>query len=896
MDNEIICTSFFSRLTPLEGGEIHTSLVQGRPGANESSSELHEFIRARYVRFRLMGLRANAEPLPTWITIDPRKDKKLFYSIRDIVIGGQCVCNGYAENCRHNVASGNLECECQHHTCGPNCDRCCPLFNQRIWLPGSPHEQRQCLPCNCNGHASSCHYDESVDKAGLSMDAEGRFQGGGVCDNCTDYTTGINCEKCLNGYYRPTGVLPSHSESCKKCDCSEYGTSDENPCEQYGDIAGSCICKPGYTGIRCDTCIPGFRGYPNCESCPCDPKGMVNPEDCSGACLCKTNVEGKYCDRCKSGYFGLSYEQPEGCLPCFCSGVTTLCEIARIESKMVTTLNNWFLTDLTVTSFITPVTSNSSVFSVGNFGLPNVENLYWLAPKEYLGNQLEAYGSSFNFGVQWVVMRGDTSGEPTIGPTMILVGTNGLRIGFGDGIYGSQKMGFEVPLREKGWYVIPNELRDITSRMSEDQYKTRVVTRQEFLSVMVDIKYILLRGTFHTDQIEALLEKAVMVYGTDEFNYEQSYVEKCSCPSGYTGLSCESCSYGHVRISTNTSQGVEQDYCGKCDCNGHSQTCNADTGECSCEHNTVGEKCERCAVGYYGNPLRGTVQDCQRCACPLEDDSNNFSPSCQLDYFNLDNEGGYVCTQCPKGYTGDHCEVCDDGYFGSPLEIGSSCKPCDCNGGPCDRKTGQCLSCKGNTEGWKCERCKQDHYGDPTIPNCKICECDPLGSISKQCHNETGQCVCREKFVGRTCDRCEVGYGNVTALCQPCACNSIGSKSGLCDVHTGICDCLPGVEGFRCDACQNLHWGFSITGCQATWHHLQTVAQRVSGTKCARVISRIRVDYDKSILRVIDVIQHESQHALKMAMCQDTCDGIPPEIKRPNRRPNSGEGPLILGN
>ncbi|XP_030761277.1 laminin subunit alpha-1-like [Sitophilus oryzae] len=269
------------------------------------------------------------------------------------------------------------------------------------------------------------------------------------------------------------------------------------------------------------------------------------------------------------------------------------------------------------------------------------------------------------------------------------------------------------------------------------------------------------------------------------------------------------------KFPLNTSQGVEQDYCGKCDCNGHSQTCNADTGECSCEHNTVGEKCERCAVGYYGNPLRGTVQDCQRCACPLEDDSNNFSPSCQLDYFNLDNEGGYVCTQCPKGYTGDHCEVCDDGYFGSPLEIGSSCKPCDCNGGPCDRKTGQCLSCKGNTEGWKCERCKQDHYGDPTIPNCKICECDPLGSISKQCHNETGQCVCREKFVGRTCDRCEVGYGNVTALCQPCACNSIGSKSGLCDIHTGICDCLPGVEGFRCDACQNLHWGFSITGCQA---------------------------------------------------------------------------------
>lgn len=42
---------------------------------------------------------------------------------------------------------------------------------------------------------------------------------------------------------------------------------------------------------------------------------------------------------------------------------------------------------------------------------------------------------------------------------------------------------------------------------------------------------------------------------------------------------------------------------------------------------------------------------------------------------------------------------CDDGYYGNPLEIGNSCRPCDCRGGPCDSLTGQCLSCKGNTEG-----------------------------------------------------------------------------------------------------------------------------------------------------------------------------------------------------
>lgn len=47
-DKEVICTSFYSKLDPLEGGEIHVSLVNGRPGAEGPSkdiqvSKLHSF-------------------------------------------------------------------------------------------------------------------------------------------------------------------------------------------------------------------------------------------------------------------------------------------------------------------------------------------------------------------------------------------------------------------------------------------------------------------------------------------------------------------------------------------------------------------------------------------------------------------------------------------------------------------------------------------------------------------------------------------------------------------------------------------------------------------------------------------------------------------------------------
>ncbi|KYB27445.1 Laminin subunit alpha-1-like Protein [Tribolium castaneum] len=793
-DTEIICTSFYSKLTPMENGEIHTSLINGRPGANESSPELLEFTKARYVRLRLMGLRGTVEPLPYWFSQDILKEKKLFYTIRDISIVGYCVCNGHAENCRHNVASGHPECECAHHTCGPNCDRCCPMYNQRQWGPGSSRDARQCLPCNCHGHATSCHYDESVDKAGLSMDINGNYQGGGVCDNCTAHTTGINCERCLPGYYRPYGTVIYADKPCLKCDCELPGSA--GTCTQEGEQAGNCHCLPGYEGEKCDKCAKGFKGWPSCEPCPCDPRGAQRTDDCEGDCLCKDHVEGKFCDRCKSGFFALRSENPDGCTPCYCSGMTNLCEAATGTPKQIQTLENWLTTNQKISEVSKPIWDFKGIFSMGSYEFSTSESLYWLAPEVYLSNKLEYYGSVFLFKVHWVIMRGDTSGKPTMGPNMIIVGPNGLKIAHGNESLTVSNATFEIRLKESNWYHLDSNLS---------------VSRSEFLRVLSNISHILLRATFHTDQIESLLEEATMRADSQSAHE----VEKCLCPSGYAGLSCEMCAFGHVRIETNA-----ESYCAKCDCNGHSETCNPDTGECFCQHNTTGENCERCKPGFYGNPLRGTKEACKKCACPLENDENNFSPSCQLDYLNEDSEEeSYVCTQCPKGYTGDHCEICDDGYFGNPMELGNVCKPCDCNGSPCDKVTGQCLNCKGNTEGWRCEKCKPGYYGDALMSNCIPCQCDTIGSLSKNCDQETGQCQCRERFTERTCNTCEPGYGNVTGLCVACACNKIGSTSPICDQHTGLCDCKPGVDGFYCDACQNAYYGLSETGCKArtTW-------------------------------------------------------------------------------
>lgn len=73
-----------------------------------------------------------------------------------------------------------------------------------------------------------------------------------------------------------------------------------------------------------------------------------------------------------------------------------------------------------------------------------------------------------------------------------------------------------------------------------------------------------------------------------------------------------------------------------------------------CEHNTTGPLCNECDAGYYGDAIEGTPDDCKRCACPLVESSNNFSPTCRSSDEKAD---GYVCTECPEGYIGDHCEM-----------------------------------------------------------------------------------------------------------------------------------------------------------------------------------------------------------------------------------------------
>lgn len=96
-----------------------------------------------------------------------------------------------------------------------------------------------------------------------------------------DSTTGINCEKCINNYFRPFGVSPNIKEPCIPCECNPIGTIGS-----CASIGGACTCKPGFVGKKCSECAIGYSG-PNCTKCACDSRGTMPGGECEAHCQCK---------------------------------------------------------------------------------------------------------------------------------------------------------------------------------------------------------------------------------------------------------------------------------------------------------------------------------------------------------------------------------------------------------------------------------------------------------------------------------------------------------------------------------------------------------------------------------------------------------------------------------
>ncbi|XP_072773405.1 basement membrane-specific heparan sulfate proteoglycan core protein isoform X6 [Taeniopygia guttata] len=513
-----------------------------------------------------------------------------------------------------------------------------------------------CEPCQCHGHASECHPDT------------------GVCQGCRDHTEGPQCDKCQSGYYGDaTRGTPG---DCQPCPChGPHGdTQVTKICFEDTDGQPTCsACAPGHSGRLCERCSPGYVGDPlrgePCRvpgvpgaQCQCDPRGSAAEGcDANGQCHCKANVEGPHCATCRPHHFHLSGDEPAGCLPCFCMGIVQHCTSTAYARGTIRTsfasgdaqgfaLVNRQRSTRVGSGFGVQLGHPQPHLSYERFGELPPDSYYWQLPPPYQGDKVGSYGGRLRYTLTYTP---GAQGAPQPDADIQITGNDITLVAYQPDLPPRTPQAFEIIFREQYW-----------QRPDGQQ-----ATREHLLMALADLDEILIRATYSSSTAAAAIADVAMdtAVPPQPGLPPAPEVEECRCPPGYHGLSCQDCAPGYTR----TGGGLYLGHCELCECNGHSESCHPESGACSgCSHNTAGDFCDQCAPGFYGDATAGTPEDCQPCACPLPFPENQFSRTCE----SLGG-GGYRCTACEPGYTGQYCERCAPGYVGDPTVRGQGCVP-----------------------------------------------------------------------------------------------------------------------------------------------------------------------------------------------------------------------------
>ncbi|XP_068997552.1 basement membrane-specific heparan sulfate proteoglycan core protein isoform X4 [Embiotoca jacksoni] len=601
------------------------------------------------------------------------------------------------------------ECRCPPGYTGLSCEVCSPGFER---VPGGSY-LGTCAGCNCNGHATAC---DPIS---------------GHCLSCQHNTEGPQCDKCRAGYFGdPSRGRP---DDCKPCPCPYTETSRRfsDTCFLNIDQQPTCdACKPGYTGRRCEKCAPGYQGNPllpngKCLSNQnsCDNRGTISSS--SRPCSCKNNVAGGLCDECKPGFFHLSDANPEGCLRCFCMGVTKQCGSSTWNREQVRGGVNGQLFSLSNSANTKSISEGfsqrgSSEIVYHSFNRITSDIYYWVLPQSFRGDKVTAYGGELRYTVRFEPYQRSLviDGQPDV----VLQGNN---------IFLEHRSQTKPVARVP--HTVTVTFRESAWRRTDGQ----PCTREHLLMALADVTVFMIRATYADNMAETSISDIKMDVAVPHTTGSERAleVEECACPQGYQGPSCQECDEGYTR----TSSGLYLGTCERCDCNGHASGCDPESGKClQCLHNTAGSRCERCQSGFYGNPLTGGAQACQPCPCPGITSSNQFSSTCRLE-----SDGQPTCDNCPPGFTGRRCERCAARYKGNPLlgqgcivdnDVNGNCYNCDQRGR--DGCSGSVCHCKMNVESPSCSSCKSGtfHLSQENKDGCLSCFC--MG-VTQQCSSST---------------------------------------------------------------------------------------------------------------------------------------------------------------
>ncbi|XP_019880916.2 laminin subunit beta-1 isoform X2 [Aethina tumida] len=818
---DVICESRYSGIDPLTDGEIIYKVIPRTVSIlNPYSEQVQSLLKMTNLRINFTKLHTLGDDL-----LDKRAEiqEKYYYAITDMVVRGSCSCYGHANRClplpgikpKADMVHGR--CECTHNTKGRNCEQCEDFFNDLPWRPAIGKQSNACKRCNCNNHATSCHYDPAL------YEATGQVSGG-VCDGCEHNTMGSNCEQCKPFYYRDPTKDIQDPEVCRECDCDPRGSLEGGSCDSITDtvnglVAGKCHCKANVEGRRCDGCKNGYWNFTEanpegCQPCTCNTLGTVDNQGCNvdyGTCTCKRYVTGSNCDQCLPEYWGLS-EQDYGCSPCDCDmggSYDNNCDVitgqCRCRDFMTgrtcdTPAQQYYTVNLDFLLYEAEnAQSNGQVLIREPFrdGHPNT----WTGEgfnKVTEGNYMEFVVDDIKTSTDYdIIIRY----EPLLPGAWEDVDVT---------IHRPDYIDPNGPCKDYDLINDKKRVALLSDRTSIKVVPSSCLEANKVYKVTLEFR----RYSFdkETPSASVLIDSIVLIPSIDKLPIFHGSVAAEDRLAEYTRYNCdelmhnayhtqipEICKKYHVSIGAYFNNGAAS--C-QCDPTGStSKLCNSTGGYCQCKPNVVGRKCDRCAPGTYGFGPEG----CKACDCNSIGSLDNF---CNVTTGQC---------KCRANTYGRECDQCRTGFWNFP-----NCQRCDCNGHAdiCDARTGACISCRDSTEGHYCEKCVKTFYGDPRIGvdiPCRPCPCPGSPgsnhSYADNCsldpYSKDVICDCKEGYAGLHCDVCSDNYfGNPEVpggSCQPCDCSGKINylTPGNCDPHTGKCkNCLDDTTGDHCEVCR----------------------------------------------------------------------------------------------
>ncbi|XP_005994408.1 multiple epidermal growth factor-like domains protein 9 [Latimeria chalumnae] len=150
-----------------------------------------------------------------------------------------CQCNNHSSTC--DSVSGTCQ-DCQNGTIGLRCETC----QSDYYRKQNASLSNACTRCPCSPVMSTgtCYLVE--DKP--------------ICNKCLPGYTGPNCENCDNGFFNNDSI-------CLKCECND-NVNLSNTSKICDPKTGQCLnCTNNTTGWNCESCLEGHVRKPDEKTC-----------------------------------------------------------------------------------------------------------------------------------------------------------------------------------------------------------------------------------------------------------------------------------------------------------------------------------------------------------------------------------------------------------------------------------------------------------------------------------------------------------------------------------------------------------------------------------------------------------------------------------------------------